>query len=245
MNKTAMITGGAIRVGRQICLSMADAGWDVVIHYNTSAKAAEELAAMIAGKKRKAHLVQADLRDEDSTTSIFNTLAQKDVHVDCLINNASLFQKNNFSEYTRDNLHSHMAVNCYAPLQLARDFAAQYKGEDGNIINITDGLEGWSMSPVFFSYTMSKRALSEATQLLTRTLAPSIRINAIAPGPVLEGVQDRPDTFEKLRNVIPLKRTGTLEEICNAVHYILAAPSLTGQSLLLSGGVHTMPQWAV
>lgn len=245
MNKTVLVTGSAVRIGRQICLSMAEAGWDVIIHYRNSFALAQELALKIASMKRTVHMVQADLEDESSTADIFHILADKKVHVDCLINNASLFEKNNFMELTRENMQRHMAVNCFAPMQLARDFAAQYKGQDGNIINITDGLEGWSMSPVFFSYAISKHALRDATVLLTRTLAPRIRINAIAPGPVLEGTQDNAGTFSKLRNVIPVNRTGKPEEICETIQFILRSPSLTGQSLLLSGGLHTHPQWAV
>lgn len=242
---TILVTGAAVRVGKDICLAMADAGWDVVIHYNRSEKAAQELAGIIAGKKRAVHLVQADLRDEASTAGIFKQLAAKHVQVDCLVNNASLFLKNGFTDLSRASFNDHMAVNCVAPLQLAKDFAAQYKGEDGNIINITDGLEGWSMSPAFLSYALSKRALADATAMLVRALAPRVRINAIAPGPVLEGVQDKADTFSKLRDVMPLKRTGSTQEICGAIRYIVSSPTFTGQTITLSGGMHTLPNWAI
>lgn len=237
-----LVTGGAVRVGREICLAMADSGWDVIIHYNRSEKQAQELAAIIKSKKRAAHLVQADLKDEASTAGIFKQLAAKGVHVDCLVNNASLFLKNGFSDISRVSFNEHMNVNCAAPLQLAKDFAAQYKGEDGNIINITDGLEGWSMSPAFLSYALSKRALADATAMLVRTLAPRVRINAIAPGATLEGAQDKADTFNKLRDVAPLKRTGNVQELCATIRYIVSSPSLTGQTITLSGGMHALPQ---
>lgn len=242
---TILVTGGAVRVGREICLAMADAGWDVVIHYNRSEKPAQELAAIINGKKRAAHLLQADLKDETSTAGIFKTLAAKGVHVDCLVNNASLFVKNGFSDLSRASFNEHMLVNCAAPLQLTKDFVAQYKGEDGNIINITDGLEGWSMSPAFLSYALSKRTLADATAMLARTLAPRVRINAIAPGATLEGAQDKQDTFNKLRDIAPLKRTGSLPELCATICYIVSSPSLTGQTITLSGGMHTLANHAI
>lgn len=243
--KTILVTGGAVRVGRAICLAMADAGWDVAIHYNRSDKEAQELASVITAKQRAAHLVQADLKDEVATAGIFKALAAKGVHVDCLVNNASLFLKNGFSDMKRASFNDHMAVNCIAPLQLAKDFATQYKGEDGNIINITDGLEGWSMSPAFLSYALSKRALADATAMLVRTLAPRVRINAIAPGATLEGAQDKADTFSKLRDIAPLKRTGSVQELCSGIHYVLSSPALTGQTINLSGGMHTLPQYAI
>ncbi len=242
---TILVTGGAVRVGRDICLAMADAGWDIVIHYNRSETEAQELADIIKSKNRAAHVVQADLRDEAATAGIFKTLAAKNVHVDCLVNNASLFLKNSFSDISRASFNDHMAVNCLAPLQLARDFAAHYNGEDGTIINITDGLEGWSMSPAFLSYALSKRALADATAMLVRALAPRVRINAIAPGATLEGVQDKADTFSKLRDIAPLKRTGSTQELCAAIRYIMSSPSFTGQTITLSGGMHTLPQHAL
>jgi NAD(P)-dependent dehydrogenase (short-subunit alcohol dehydrogenase family) len=245
VNKTALVTGGAIRIGRSICLMLADAGWDIAIHYRSSEQQAKELAGQITSKGRKAHLVQADLRDEASVSDIIPSLVRKGVLLECLINNASLFEKNSFAELTPVNWHDHMSVNCFAPLQLIRDFASHYKGETGNVINITDGLKGWSMSPVFFSYTMSKLALANATELLARTLAPRIRINAIAPGAMLESIHDKEDTFDKLRKVIPMKRTGTSDEIGDTIRYVIATPSLTGQTIMLSGGIHTMPPCSV
>lgn len=243
MNKTVLVTGGAIRVGRALCLSLADAGWNVAIHYHRSQQEAEELSSLIMSKGRKAWLLQADLSDDDAVSALFPTLMQQGVTPDALINNASLFEKNSLSELSRKNWQRHMDVNCFAPLQLTRDFAASYQGHEGNVINITDGMEGWSLSPTFLSYALSKKALADATRLLARTLAPRIRINAIAPGPVLEGTQDKPETFAKLRQIIPLQRTGSPEDICNAVLYILRSPSLTGQTLTLSGGLDLALQW--
>lgn len=246
MNKTVLITGAAVRVGKAIALELATAGWDVVIHYRNSHKEAEQLAAEIQAKGRKAHLAQSDLQDSAQVSRLIPQLTEKGVHLDCLVNNASLFEKDALATVTHDGWGRQMDVNCFAPVQLIRDFAAQYQGNDGNVINIADGLEGWSMSPVFFSYTMSKRALMNATQLLVRVLAPRIRINVVAPGATLESALDKQHgTFAKLEKIVPLGHNTQLQEVCDTVRYIIGAPSLTGQVLSLAGGIHTQPQWAV
>jgi NAD(P)-dependent dehydrogenase (short-subunit alcohol dehydrogenase family) len=176
---------------------------------------------------------------------IIPSLTRQDVHLDCLINNAAVFEKDDLATLTPASWQGHMQTNLFAPLLLIRDFAKQYKGSAGNIINITDGLAGWSVSPTFFSYAMSKLALTDATRMLVRELAPAIRINAIAPGATLEGEHDKKDAFTKLREVIPLARVSAPEEICAAVHYILSAPSLSGQILSLAGGIETPYQFSV
>ena len=235
--KTALVTGGAIRIGRAIALSFADAGWNVAVHYHNSESAAQELAAAIKAKGRLCHLVRANLQDEKAVSRIIPELTEKKVKLDCLINNASAFEKDSYATLSSESWHKHMGVNLFAPMQLIRDFAAQCKSDDGNIINITDGMHGWSMSGNFLSYAMSKQNLEYATQLLASELAPHIRINAIAPGATLEGVQDKKDTFDKLRKLIPLGRTSSPDEIIATLHYILSVRSITGQIISLSGGM--------
>jgi NAD(P)-dependent dehydrogenase (short-subunit alcohol dehydrogenase family) len=242
--RTALITGAAVRVGQAIALSLADNGWDIAFHYNRSEKPAEKLAKLIRSKRRKATLVQADLADSASVARLIPTLSKQGIKLDCLINNAAAFGKNDLANLNSQNWYAHMDVNLFAPLLLMRDFAAQYKGTSGNIINITDGMLGWSISPKYLSYSLSKLGLGNATELLARELAPRIRINAIAPGPTLEGAQDKKDTFAKLAKIIPLKRTSSPKEICDAVHFLLSASSVTGQQIALSGGLQTHPVFA-
>lgn len=237
MSRTALVTGGAIRIGREICLSLAEEGWDVAIHYGSSHDAARELEGKLREMGRKVYLVQADLCDERAVSSIIPTLAEQGVHIDALIHNASVFEKGGLASLQREEFDRHMYVNCFSALQLMRDFASHYKGEKGNVITITDGLKGWSISPVFLSYSLSKLALENATELLAVTLGPRIRINTIAPGPMLEGVQDKENTFAKLRDLSPLKRTASPEDLTSAIRYLLNAPSITGQILRLSNGV--------
>lgn len=237
MAKTALITGAAVRIGREIALSLADAGFDIVIHYHTSKKPANDLAALIEKKKRKAWLAHADLRKPDDVKKLVPSLSKKGIKLDCLINNAAVFEKDRLANLTEQSWQNHMITNLFSPLQLMRDFAAQYKGRNGNIINITDGIAGWSVSPQFLSYSLSKIGLENATRLLADDLAPRIRVNAIAPGPTVEGKHDNKDTFSRLQQFIPLERTSSIKEVCDTVRYILSTPSLTGQTIALSGGL--------
>jgi NAD(P)-dependent dehydrogenase (short-subunit alcohol dehydrogenase family) len=237
MAKTVLITGAAIRIGSTVALSLVDAGWDIALHYHNSEKEALALAKKINAKKRAAYLVKADLSDAEAVAQIIPALNSKGIMLDCLINNVAVFEKDNLAKLTEASWQAHMNINLFAPLQLVRDFAAQYKGKEGNIINITDGLTGWSISPNFLSYSLSKLGLGNATTLLARELAPNIRINAIAPGPTLEGKQDKADTFAKLKKIIPLARTNSPEEICDTIQYILSVPSLTGNIINLAGGM--------
>ncbi len=237
MTKTVLITGAAVRIGREIALSMADDGWDVAIHYNRSQKEAAELASCIEQKKRTALLVQADLRDEQALTKLIPSLAEQGVALDCLVNNASLFERDMFPTFSQESWQAQQDVNLFAPLRLMQGFAAHYKGKEGNIINITDGMNGPLLAKAFFSYSVSKFALEQVTTLLVHELAPNIRINAVAAGASLAGKQDKQDTFDNLKKTIPLQRTSSPQEICDAVRYILSQPSLTGQVIALSGGV--------
>lgn len=237
-SRTVLITGAAQRLGRAYALSLSKAGWDVAIHYNSSAAPARALAALIAKQGRKAYLVKADLSNAEAVATIIPSLVKQRVSLDCLINNAAVFEKDTLATLTPKRWEAHTQVNLLAPLMLMRDFAAHYKGTTGNIINITDGLHGWSMSGEFLSYALSKHSLSHATEMLARQLAPHIRLNAIAPGATLKGPRDKKSTFDTFKKIIPLARLSSPQEICDAIHYILASPSLTGQILSLGGGMN-------
>jgi len=237
MSKTVLITGSAKRIGREMALFMAKTGWDVVIHYRNHEAEANLTAQSIRELGQKAWLAKADLLVAEEVAALIPSLVKQGIHLDCLINNASLFEKDTLETVSQIQMERHFGVNLYAPLQLIRDFKAQHKAKDGLVITITDGMHGWSLSPAFLSYTLSKQALNEATKLLVRDLAPTIRINAIAPGATLEGLQDKQDTFEKVKALTPLARTSTPQEICDALAYLLAAPCITGQVIELSGGI--------
>ena len=236
-DNTVLITGAARRIGATIAIAMAEAGWNVAIHYHNSQRQAEELAGTITLQGRKAFLVKADLHDNDSVAGIFPELVRQGARIDCLINNAASFKKDTLTTFTPYHFQQQMQVNAGAALQLTKDFAQHYTSKEGNVIHLTDGIKGWSMSPAFLSYSLSKMALENSVTLLASELAPGIRINAIALGATLEGVQDKEHTFEKIKQMTLLKRNSSEAEIIQTIHYLLAVKSVTGQVIRLAGGL--------
>jgi NAD(P)-dependent dehydrogenase (short-subunit alcohol dehydrogenase family) len=236
---TALITGAAVRVGRVLALHLASQGWDVLIHYHHSQTEAEALADEIRALGRRAALAQADLGQPEAARTIFAAAADL-LPVTTLIHNASRFERDQLATLTPEAMRAHFAVNVETPLLLTRAFAEQFpKGElPGNVICLLDGMIGWSISPTFLSYSLSRLALREALPLLAQELAPHIRVNGIALGATLPGEQDKPTTFAKLEWTTPLRRVSHPGEVCDAVDYLLKADGVTGQVINLSGGMN-------
>jgi NAD(P)-dependent dehydrogenase (short-subunit alcohol dehydrogenase family) len=160
----------------------------------------------------------------------------------CLINNASRFEPDEADTVTIDGWDRHLDTNLRAPVFLSQAFAAQLPtGEQGNIINIIDQ-RVWKLNPTFFSYTASKSALWTVTRTLAQSLAPRIRVNAIGPGPALPNVRMNDDDFAKQASLTLLQRGTSPEEISAALLFILSAPALTGQMIVLDGGQHLVWQ---
>ncbi len=156
----------------------------------------------------------------------------------CLVNNASVFQEDTPQTATKESWEAHMQVNLRAPFQLTQAFAAGLpSGAEGNVINLIDQ-RVWNVTPYFTSYTVSKVALWGLTQNLALALAPSIRVNAIGPGPTLPSVHQTDEQFQRQWSALPLSRPVMPEEICRAVRFLLDAPSITGQMIVLDGGQH-------
>ena len=240
--KAALVTGGAVRIGRAICLRLACEGWWVAIHCNASVTQAKALAAEITGKGGQAEVFTAALDQPDAPATLIADVAQRFGGLDCLVNNASLFADDRLETMAPADWDAHMAVNARAPVFLAQAFAAALPaGATGNIVNIIDQ-RVWRLNPLFFSYTISKAALWAATRTMAQALAPRIRVNAIGPGPVLRSIHQSEDDFEHERTSMPLGRGTTPEEIADAVMFILRAPAMTGQMIALDGGQHTMWQ---
>ena len=236
--KHALITGAAVRVGRSIALHLARFGWDITIHYRHSKAEAEVLAQEIITLGQRADTLAADFSRPESVTSIFTSLSRP---VDLLIHNASVFEKDGLSNLTAEKLQAHMNVNLFSPLLLTQGFIAQLpKNTRGDVICLLDGLIGWSISPHYLSYSLSKLSLRNAITLLARSLAPEVRINGITLGATLAGKEDSPSTFEKIRSLTPLHTTSSEIEVCAAIDFLLASASTTGQILDLSSGM-TLP----
>jgi NAD(P)-dependent dehydrogenase (short-subunit alcohol dehydrogenase family) len=233
-----MITGGAKRVGREIALDFARHGWAVGIHFRNSEAAAHELVAQIRAEGGRAVALRADLANEDQVERLLPAATAALGPLRCLVNNASTFERDEALDATRASWDLHLESNLRAPFVLIQHFARQLeRGAEGNVINIIDE-RVWNLTPHFLSYTLSKAALWTLTQTLAPALAPTIRINAVGPGPVLPSVHQSAASFNRLCATLPLQRGTSPEEICRAIHFILAAPAMTGQMIALDGGKH-------
>lgn len=232
-----LITGAAQRIGASIASALALDGWTVGIHYFESSDTAETLCAYLNKDRRNAYVLGADLRDESSVQDIIRQ-ASKHGPVTCLVNNASIFERDDLRSVTRASWDAHMDVNLWAPLHLSQTFAAALPSRvKGNIINVIDQRVE-NIPPDFLSYTISKASLWALTQSLALTLAPLIRVNAIGPGPVLPSPRQSNEQFNFQAARMPLGHGAPAGEIADCVRYILSASSMTGQLISLDGGQH-------
>lgn len=236
--RTALVTGASKRIGRAIAQDLARSGWRVAVHYNTSRVEAEKTIADIAAGGGEAIAVQCDLGDAAALTELIPRCADEIGPPTCLVNNASLFERDAAETLQTGQWQAHIDVNLRAPVFLAQSFAQHLPGDaEGVIINLLDQ-RVWKLTPDFFSYTISKSALWTATRTLAQGLAPRIRVNAIGPGPTLANDRQTADGFTKQQQATILQRGPELEEICAAVRFIIDAGSMTGQMIALDGGQH-------
>ena len=237
--RTALVTGGARRLGKQICIALAEAGFKVAIHYRSSQTEAAALAADIVAD---AIIVQADLANEADTVTLVDRVMARLGPIGVLVNNASTFERDEWATATRASWDHHLEPNLRAPFVLMQAMAAALPPTaEGAIINLLDQ-RVWALTPHFVSYTVSKAALWALTQQMALALAPRIRVNAIGPGPALPSARQTPEQFARQTSSVPLGHGTSPEEVARAVLALLALPSVTGQMLALDGGQHL--QWS-
>ena len=235
---TVLITGAAKRIGRAIALDLAQHGWRVAVHFNTSGDAAARTVQEITSAGGAAVAIEADLADLRAAQGLIGACLEQIGQPTCLINNASAFEHDEFASLTGESWQDHIDINLRAPVFLAQTFAANLAPPaEGTIINIVDQ-RVWKLTPNYFSYTISKAGLWAATQTMAQALAPRIRVNAIGPGPTLANTRQSEAAFVKQQQATPLGRGADLREIGAAVRFILDAPSMTGQMIALDGGQH-------
>jgi len=236
--KVALVTGAARRIGRAIALDLAREDYHVAVHYNRSADDASDVVNEIVNAGGFAHCFQADLADEIATQALVPQVLSTMGRLDVLVNNAAIFEEEDWHQVTRQSWDKHLDVNLRAPFLLMQEFAKAISGTDkGSIVNIIDQ-RVWNLNPHFISYTLAKSGLWTLTQTMALALAPNIRVNAIGPGPTLRNVQQMEDDFTVQFKSIPLQQATELAEICGGIRYLLTANSLTGQMLALDGGEH-------
>lgn len=228
--RTAIVTGGAKRIGAALVRALAADGWHVLIHYHHSRAEAEALAAEVGD----AATICADLTDPAAADVILAAAAGLPP-LRLLVNNASLFAHDDLRDFTGESWAAHLDVNLRAPALLSRAFAAQ--AGRGAIVNLLDAKLA-SLNPDFFSYTISKIGLGGLTELSARAFAPDIRVCGIAPSvTMVSGPQSRAN-FDKVHGLNALGRGVDVAEIVGALRFILATPSLTGHTIVLDGGQH-------
>ena len=248
MAKTALITGGAKRLGCAMALHLAAKGCDVVVHYSSSADSAEETAAEARGMGVKAVTVQADLLDMAHTEPLVSSAGEAiGSPLDLLVNNASIFEYDTLGTASLESWDRHINSNLRAPVFLTQAFAKQVpeasRDENdepvaqANVVNMVD-MRVRKLTPEFATYTLAKSGLWAFTQTAAQFLAPRIRVNAIGPGPTMQGTRQTPEHFAKQRAATILERGSNPTEICKALDFILDIDGLTGQLICLDGGQH-------
>ncbi|HEY5081685.1 MAG TPA: SDR family oxidoreductase [Bauldia sp.] len=236
----ALVTGGARRIGRAIVEDLAHHGWAVAIHHNASHGDAVALAAEIRAAGGRATAVAADLADLDCVARIVDAATSALGPLTLLVNNASIFEKDAVGSLDRALWQRQMTVNLATPVFLAEAFARQLPGgAEGNVVNLLDQ-RIFHPTPAYFSYQIAKSALAVATVTLAQTLAPGVRVNGIAPGPVLASARQTADGFASQIEAIPLKRPPDLGDFGRTIRYIVENRSITGQIIALDGGQHLL-----
>lgn len=240
-NKNAvLITGSAKRIGREIALNMASRGFDIAISYHISKENAAKLAAEIVETfKVKCEIFQSDLTKEKSAQTLIKKVVKKFPHLNLLINNASIFNKSSFFD-DASQLSNNLNLHLISPLLLSKEFAKNIKEnkiKNAQIINLTDK-NIVRFDTKYFYYLLSKKFLAEFTKMLSLELAPEIRVNAVAPGFILNSIDEKNPSTETKNLIarIPLKNKGEIKNILQAINFLLENNFVTGQILFIDGG---------
>jgi pteridine reductase len=231
--KAALITGGAIRVGKGIALALAQQGYDIALHYNSSLDAAKETQQQIQQLNVKCELFQADLSKAETIEPLMQQVAQTFPYLEVLINNASTYQQALIQNTTLETFDEQIAMNLKAPFFLIKNYAQYFK--KGNIINIIDNKMGFNQFQ-YAAYLLAKKALAELTKMAAMEFAPHIRVNGVAPGTVLP-IASRTEEYNNWRKQgIPLQRFADLKEINQAILSLISNNYITGHILVVDGG---------
>lgn len=233
--KTALITGGAQRIGKSIAIALGQDGYHIYLHYYRSNKEAEDTAAVIQAQGGTCTLMQADLQDVDALADMMQRIADEVESLDVLINNASIFAESPLSDTSIDVWDRIMDVNLRAPWLCAKLARPLLASGGGCIINILDsGIE--KVWPNFAVYQISKVGMAQLTKLLAKEFAPDIRVNGVAPGLILPSSAEEPEQWEKLINRLPLKKQGNPADVVDAVLFFINQAYVTGEILFIDGG---------
>ena len=234
-----VITGSARRVGRELAIHLAREGYKVVLHCNTSLDEAHSLQRQLQDMGYESCVVQGDLTDLNGLEDLFTSFVNCFGHLDALINSASVFHSTSLGETTVQRWQADMALHAGSPFFLSKMLYLHIKkrGTIGSVVNITD-TQLASPPASRPSYYLSKATLAQETTILAKTLSPYVRVNAVAPGLVLSNGEDA--YFTKMEKTLPLQKTGTPSDICEAISYLLSASFVTGVTIAVDGGHHLL-----
>ncbi len=222
---TALVTGGAKRIGEGLAFKLAEMGFKIALHCNSSLTAAQDVAKRIQEKKGVCEIFPCDLNDEYAVQTLISTVRKQFPGLNLLMNNASVFEKSDIKTYDLENLKRNFTINLFTPYILTAEFARHCK--KGHIINILD-THITKNRTAHFDYLLSKKTLAELTNMSAVALAPDIRVNAIAPGLILPPAGKN----------VPLMRKGNVEDITRAMEFLIKNNYLTGQIIFCDGGEH-------
>jgi NAD(P)-dependent dehydrogenase (short-subunit alcohol dehydrogenase family) len=239
--QAAMVTGAGRRIGRAIALGLAGEGWDVAVHFHRSRADAERLVQEISAYGVTSVALGCDLEDADQAAGLIAECASALGPLGCLVNNAALFEYDDLASLEPERWQRHVNVNLLAPLLLAKEFAKQVPaGVTGCIVNMLDQ-KVFNLNPDFLSYTVTKIGLEGTTRVLAMTLAPRVRVCAVAPGITLSSGKQSEDNFRRAHRFAPLGRSSDVEDVVAAVKFVVNCKSLTGETIVVDGGQHLWP----
>lgn len=239
-NKIALVTGGAIRIGRAISIALAEAGYDLVVTYYSSMDKAVEVQEIISDLGCRCELVQADLREPNTPHIVVTSVEQTFGQLDLLVNSAASFESSSLLESGVDEWDSVMALNCRAPHLIVRAAADLLRESRGSVVNILDlsAFQPWTEFP---AHAVSKAGLAHLTRIQARVLAPEVRVNAIAPGALLQPSNWSDKRWAAVTKAAPLKCSGSPDDVSQAVLFFADADFVTGEILTIDGGRHLGP----
>ncbi len=234
---TALVTGGARRIGRAVSLALASAGVNVVIHHRSSQGAAQALAEEIRRSGVKATTVQADLEQPSEAEALIAHARDLAGPIDILVNNASVFERDTLETAAFDRFIRNVKINAWAPFILTRAFA-RISG-NGKVVNLLDTrIAGLDLSHA--GYILSKQLLATLTRMAAVAFAPGVTVNAVAPGLILPPPGEDEGYLDRLARDLPLKRHGSPDDVALAVSFLLECRFVTGQVVFVDGGRHLL-----
>ena len=233
--KKIIITGGATRIGAAIAKSLVGFNTKIAIHFNKSKNSALKLRKELEALGADVYLLKADLNNFKQANNLIKNAFKKMKGLDCLINNASIFENDNLENFSEKSFIKHININLKAPAILTQNFKKVIKSKEGCIINIIDQRVE-KLTPFFFSYTLSKSSLATLTKTSAMKLAPNIRVNGISPGPTLKNIRQSDRHFKKQWRSILLKKKVDLDSICNGIKFLIENKNVTGEIINIDSG---------